>query len=193
MPFELWLCALYGPNNTQVEQIMALTIHIFFNVLYILSVLVGTGITYLFSSISPRVTKSLNASAYYLGKKERDFDTFNECATSLPRQQTSQQQCFPQPKTLSTSISFVPNIIFILCKSDIPNQELIEPVGHSWSACDDGLVTPTMHTRASIPVEVRDLTHLYCTYKECVYVRKCSCLLVGLLCVDACSCTNYVN
>ena len=78
----------------------------------------------------------------------------------------------------------------IWCKSHIPNQELIEPVGRSWSACDDG---PTMHILPSAPVEVRDLTHLYCTYKECVDVGKCSCLLAGLLCVDACSCTNCVN
>ena len=143
----------------------------------------------------PELQSSLKASPYSLGKKERDVDTFNECATSLPWQQTSRQQCFPQPKTLSTSIHILRAKfhIFIWCKSHIPNQELIEPVGHSWSACDDGLVTPTMHTRASTPVEVRDLTHLYCTYKECVHVRKCSCLLAGLLCVDACSCTNCVN
>ena len=113
----------------------------------------------------PELHSSLKASPYSLGKKERDVDTFNEWATSLPWQQTSRQQWFPQPKTLSTSISFVPNIIFIWCKSHIPNQELVEPVGHSWSACDDGLITPTMHTRASTPVEVRDLTHQYSTYK----------------------------
>ena len=75
-------------------------------------------------------------------------------------------------------------------KSHIPNQELIEPVGRSWSGCDDG---PTMHIQPSAPVEVRDLTHLYCTYKECVDAGKCSCLLAGLLCVDDCFCTNCVN
>ena len=48
----------------------------------------------------------------------------------------------------------------------IPNQELIEPVGHSWSACDDGLITPTIHNNA--PVEVRNLTHHDCTERECV-------------------------
>ena len=78
----------------------------------------------------------------------------------------------------------------IWCKSHIPNQELIEPVGRSWSACDAG---PTMHIQPSAPVEVRDLIHLYCTYKECVDVGKCTCLLAGLLCVDACSCKNCVN
>ena len=60
----------------------------------------------------PELHSSLKASPYSLGKKERDVDTFNECATSLPWQQTSRQQCFPQPKTLSTSVSFVPNFIY---------------------------------------------------------------------------------
>ena len=50
-----------------------------------------------------------------------------------------------------------------------------------------------MHIQPSAPVEVRDMTHLYCTYKECVDVGKCSCLLAGLLCVDDCFCTNCVN
>ena len=78
----------------------------------------------------------------------------------------------------------------IWCKSHIPNQELIEPVGRSWSDCDDG---PTMHIQPSAPVEARDLTHLYCTYIECVDVGKCSLVLAGLLCVDDCFCTNGVN
>ena len=110
MPFELWLCLLDGPNITQVEQIMA----------YIHS---STSCTSLWSLLErasptcsvplvPELHSSLKASPYYLGKKEREVDTFNECATSLPWQQTSRQQCFPQPKTLSTSISFVPNFIY---------------------------------------------------------------------------------
>ena len=110
MPFELWLCSLDGPNITQVEQIMA----------YIHS---STSCTSLWSLLErasptcsvplvPELHSSLKASPYSLGKKERDVDTFNECATPLPWQQTSRQQCFPQPKTLSTSISFVPNLIY---------------------------------------------------------------------------------
>jgi len=48
-------------------------------------------------------------------------------------------------------------------------------------------------TKAPAPVEVRDLTHLYCTDKDCLNERKCSCLLAGLGCIDACSCTDCEN
>ncbi|XP_014679528.1 PREDICTED: uncharacterized protein LOC106819400 [Priapulus caudatus] len=78
----------------------------------------------------------------------------------------------------------------IWCRSHIPNQELIKPVGHGWSACDDGGITQTMFTQPSAPVEVRDLTHFYCTDKDCLSARKCPCLLAGLECIDACSCTE---
>ena len=136
----------------------------------------------------PELQSSLKASGYSIGKKERYVDTFNECAIPLPTDQSATIENAFKQNVLRAKFHTL-----IWCKSQIPNQELIEPVGHSWSACDDGLITPTMHTRASTPVEVRDLTHVYCTYKECVDVRKCPCLLAGLLCLDAFSCTNCVN
>ena len=64
------------------------------------------------------------------------------CATTWPSQQTNQQQCFPQPKMHVLCAKFY---TLIWCKGHVPNQELIEAVGHSCSACDDGLITPTMH------------------------------------------------
>ena len=75
----------------------------------------------------------------------------------------------------------------------MPNEEVIEPDGHGWSACDDGGITQTLFTQASAPVEVRDLTHLYCTDKDCLSARKCPCLLAGLECIDTCSCTCCGN
>ena len=50
-----------------------------------------------------------------------------------------------------------------------------------------------MHIQPAVPVEARDLTHLYCTYIECVDVGKCSLVLAGLLCIDDCFSTNGVN
>ena len=75
----------------------------------------------------------------------------------------------------------------------MPNEEVIEPVGHGWSACDDGGLTQTMFTQASAPIEVRDLAHLYSTDKDCLSAMKCPCLLAGLECIDACSCTGCGN
>ena len=129
-------------------------VHTFFNVLHISLVLVGTGITYLFSSISPRVTQffeSLSVFSWKEGERRWYIQwvryiiamTTDKSATMLP----------PTEDTFNQHILRAKFHIFIWCKSHIPNQELIEPVGHSWSACDDGLVTRTMHTRASTPVE----------------------------------------
>ena len=129
--------------------------------------------------VVPEFQSSLKASAHSLEKKERDIDTLNECATPWSLQQT-------ETMLLSTEDAFKQHVLrakchtLIWCKSQIPNQELIYPVGRSWSAFNDG---PTMNIQPSAPVEVRDMSHLYCTYKECVDVRKCSCLLAGLLCV----------
>ena len=108
----------------------------------------------------PELQSSLKASAYSREKKGRDVDTLSECATQWPWQQTATMLS-------STEDAFKQHVLhakfhtLIWCKGQIPNQELIEPVGRSWSACDDG---PTMHIQPSAPVEVRDLTHLYCIY-----------------------------
>ena len=75
--------------------------------------------------------------------------------------------------------------------SHIPNQEVIEPVGHGWCACDGGGITQTMFTWAPAPVEVQDYTHLYFTYKYYLSERKCPWLLAGLQRIDACSYTDY--
>ena len=54
----------------------------------------------------------------------------------------------------------------IWCESHIPNQAVIKPVGHGWSTCDDGGITPKMLTQAPAPVEVRDLTQRLFEWEE---------------------------
>ena len=89
---------------------------------------------------------SLKACTHSLGKKERNVDTLNECASPWPRQQTATM--LP-----STKDAFKQHVLrakfhtLIWCKSHIPNQWLIEPVGRSWSTCYDW---PTMHTQPSV-------------------------------------------
>ena len=106
-------------------------VHTFFNVLHIPLVLVGTGITYLFSSISPRVTQffeSLSVFSWKEGERRWYIQlvhyiiamTTDKSATMLP----------PTADTFN-QILRAKFHIFIWCKSHIPNQELIEPVVHS--------------------------------------------------------------
>ena len=144
-----------------------------------------------FSSLSPSVTQ-FHESLCVFSREEverRRYTqrmrytmamTTDKTATMLPSTEHAFKQHVLRAKFLT----------LIWCKGHIPNQELIEPVGRSWSDCDDG---PKMHIQPSAPVEVRDLTHLHCTYTECVDAGKCSCLLAGLLCADDCFCMNSVN
>jgi len=52
---------------------------------------------------------------------------------------------------------------------------------------------PTMFVQAPALFEVRDLTHLYCTDKDCQNARKCPCRLAGLECIYARSCSDCKN
>ena len=40
------------------------------------------------------------------------------------------------------------------------------------------------------PLEVRDITHLYCNDKDCKVSGKCPCLLAGLPCIESCACSS---
>ena len=44
-----------------------------------------------------------------------------------------------------------------------------------------------MTTKAPAPVELRDLTHLYCSDSQC-NTTSCHCLASGLNCMELCSC-----
>ena len=78
------------------------------------------------------------------GKTGRDVDTFHELryamAVTIDKSGTMLPPYEGGFKERGLCAKFH---ALIWCKS--PNQELIELVGHSWSACDDGLITPTMH------------------------------------------------
>ena len=175
MRFDLWSCSLDGLSGTLLKS------NPYWHWLYKYSLTSCSPLLFMFERalpsssdpLVPELQSSLKASAYSLGNKERDVDTLNECATHWRWQQTATM--LP-----STEDAFKQHVLrakchtLIWCKIHIQNQELIEPVGRSWSACDD---RPTMHIQPS----ARDPTHLYCTYKECVDVGKCSCLLAGLL------------
>jgi hypothetical protein len=76
----------------------------------------------------------------------------------------------------------------IWCNSHIAKSEPIDPVGHGWDRNKDGDLQTTKFTKDSAPIEVRDITHLYCTDKDCTNPAKCPCTLASLECLDICSC-----
>ena len=80
------------------------------------------------------------------GKKGRDVDTFDELRNAMAMTTDKPGTMLPPYEgAFKEHVLSAQFHALMWCKSQIPNQELIEPVGHSWAACDDGLITPTMH------------------------------------------------
>jgi len=129
----------------------------------------------------------------YAGKKGKDINTLDELRYVLAT--TTDKTAAMLPPTEDSFKQHVLRAKYqtrLWCQSHIASQEVVEPVGHGWSACDGG-IAPTMFVQAPAPIEVRDLTHLYCTDKDCQNARKCPCRLAGLECIDACSCSDCKN
>ena len=80
------------------------------------------------------------------GKKRRDIDTFDDLRYTMAMTTDKSATMLPP-----TEDAFKEHVLCAKlhalnwCKSHVQNQELIEPVVHIWSACDDGLITPTMN------------------------------------------------
>ena len=80
------------------------------------------------------------------GKKRRYIDTFDELHYTMARTTDKSTTVLPP-----TEYAFKEHVFCAKwhalnwCKSNVRNQELIKPVVHIWSACDDGLITPKMH------------------------------------------------
>ena len=68
-------------------------------------------------------------------------------------------------------------------------SEIAGPVGHGWYMDNVNGLQPIFYTKESAPLEVRDVTHMYCTDKNCKG-QNCQCLQAGLKCIEVCSCTS---
>ena len=144
--------------------------------------------------IDDSVTVARTYALLLYGKKGKDIDTLDELRYVMATTTDKSASMLPP-----TEDSFKQHVLRakyqtqIWCQSHIPNQEVVDPVGNGWTACDGGGITQTMFTQAPASVEVRDLTHLYCADNGCLRGNRCPCLLAGLECIDACSCTDCEN
>ena len=100
----------------------------------------------------------------------------------------------PAAKLPPTEDAFIQHVkraryqVAIWCQSHVAMPRLWNPNGNGWKLCANGSLEPVMFTKDVAPAHVRDLTHLYCTDKECQDARKCQCLQAGLTCTEFCSC-----
>ena len=76
------------------------------------------------------------------GKKGRDVDTSYELRYNMAITTNKSATMLPPTEDACPLCQIV---YFDLVQGPRPNQELIEAVGHSCSACNNGLITPTMH------------------------------------------------
>ena len=77
--------------------------------------------------------------------------------------------------------------IKIWIQSHVPKQDLPELTEHGWVISGNNKLEPVYYLEQSAPVEVRDITHLYCSDATCIR-QNCTCLAAGLPCIDICSC-----
>ena len=103
--------------------------------------------------------------------------TIDKSAAKLP----------PTDDTLLQQVKRARHQVSIWCQSHIPRPALWNPDGNGWKASENGLV-PVMYTKPIAPIQVRDLTHMYCTDSGCGENRKCQCLQSGLQCTEMCLC-----
>ena len=81
----------------------------------------------------------------------------------------------------------------VWCMSHEPDPILPDPVDHGWIRGSDCQLTPKFGDMDCAPIQLRDMTHLFCNDKNCNQSSKCACLLAGLRCIDICSCTSCSN
>ena len=77
--------------------------------------------------------------------------------------------------------------------SHLPKPVLWLPVGNGWKINSDGFLVEVMFEKEAAPVELRAITHLYCTDNDCVLSKRCHCVASGLPCTQFCSCGATEN
>lgn len=81
----------------------------------------------------------------------------------------------------------------IWCQSHLPHPQLDDPTDHGWKKGPDDQLQCTMYRKDCAPIELRDVTHLYCKDKGCHIPGKCPCKMAGLPCIEACNCKDCSN
>ena len=76
-------------------------------------------------------------------------------------------------------------------RSYLPNLVLCNPIGNGWRLCDDNQsLEPVFYLKDTAPVEIRDISHMFCTDADCSSGKKCTCPQNGLTCIDICACNG---
>ena len=116
------------------------------------------------------------------GKKAKKHSSLNDLRYHLAT--TTDKPASELPPTYQQHSLRARYQSIIWCQSHIAKPEIASPVGQGWHMDSVNGLQPIFFRNESAPVEVRDVTHLYCTDK------KCECLQAGLECLEICSCMS---
>lgn len=122
------------------------------------------------------------------GKKAKNISSLNELRFHLAT--TTDKPASQLPPTEDAYEQHALRSLYqvtIWCQSHIAKPNIISPEGHGWQVDSVNGLQPTFYKNESAPMEVRDVTHLYCTDKTC-QSQKCQCWQAGLECIESCSC-----
>lgn len=121
------------------------------------------------------------------GKKAKDLSSLNKLRFLLVT--TTDKPAYSMPPTENALVQHVFGAkyqVMVWCHIHIPKPEVMDPVSHGWYLNDQNELQPIFFKNESAPVEVRDITHLFCTDKSCER-QKCQCMLTCLECIGICT------
>ena len=75
----------------------------------------------------------------------------------------------------------------VWCQSHSAKPKIPDPIGSGWYVDNINGLQPTLCKNESDPVELRNITHLYCKDKCCKGLN-CQYRQAGLECIEICSC-----
>ena len=143
--------------------------------------------------MSRDITKTFGIEQQYIlmlyGAKARQYSTLDELRYQFGYTSDKPGCSFPP-----TDDSFKQHFlrvnfqVAIWILSHLPKPLLWKPAGNGWKISSGGHLVEVLFQKEPAPVELREITHLYCTDSDCNQSKKCHCIASGLSCTQFCTC-----
>ena len=119
------------------------------------------------------------------GKRSKNCNTPDDLWYALASPTDKQAAMLPPTEdTLKQHVMRALSQAMIWFQSHVAKPEVKDPVAHGWARGGDGSLEHNLYEKQCAPLEVRDITHLYCNDKDCKVSGKYPCLLARLPCIE---------
>ena len=125
------------------------------------------------------------------GKRSKNCNTLDELRYALTS--PTDKQAAMLPPTEDTFKQHVMRALFqamIRLQSHVAKPEVKDPLAYEWARGEEGALGHNLYEKQCAPLEVKDITHLYCNDKDFKVSGKSPCLLARLLCIESCACSS---